>query len=185
MVKSRRSKSRKNRNKKATRTNRVKARRINASTPFETCSEQLSPFGGLLALIKLLDLINFRQIFDFAYIAPTRKPELGHCSMMIGLLILLFIGFDRIWHFAYVRMDAIICGFFRLSCLSVASTFWRYVDSMGINQGKSLITVMNILRERVWQQLGLNYIKINVDIDTTVKTVYGNQQGGRKGHNYK
>ena len=97
----------------------------------------------------------------------------------------LFIGFDRIWHFTYVRMEAIICSFFRLSCLPVASTFWRYVDSMGINQGKSLITVMNILRERVWQQLGLNYIKINVDIDTTVKTVYGNQQGGRKGHNYK
>jgi hypothetical protein len=185
MVKYRRSNSRKNRNKKATRTNRVKAGRINASTPFETCSEQLSPFGGLLALIKFLDLINFRQIFDFAYIAPTRKPKLGHCSMMIGLLMLLFIGFDRIWHFTYVRMDAIICGFFRLSCLPVASTFWRYVDSMGINQGKSLITVMNILRERVWQQLGLNYIKINVDIDTTVKTIYGNQQGGRKGHNNK
>ena len=73
MVKYRRSNYRKNRNKKATRTNRVKARRINASTPFETCSEQLSPFGGLLALIKFLDLINFRQIFDFAYIAPIRK----------------------------------------------------------------------------------------------------------------
>jgi hypothetical protein len=59
------------------------------------------------------------------------------------------------------------------------------VDSMGINQGKSLITVMNIFRERVWKQLGLNYIKINVDIDTIVKTIYGNQQGGRKGHNNK
>jgi hypothetical protein len=82
-------------------------------------------------------------------------------------------------------MDAMICGFFRLSRLPVASIFWRYVDSMGINQGKSLITVMNILRERVWKQLGLNYIRINLDIDTTVNTIYANQQGGRKGHNSK
>ena len=185
MVKYRKSNPRKNRNKKDRAANRPKARRINASTPFETCSEQLSPFGGLLALIKFLDLIDFRKLFDFAYIAPTRKPKLGHCSMMIGLLMLLFIGFNRIWHFTYVRMDAIICGFFRLSSLPVASTFWRYVDSMGINQGKSLIKVMNILRERVVKQLGLNYIRINVDIDTTVATLYRNQQGARKGHNTK
>jgi hypothetical protein len=105
--------------------------------------------------------------------------------MMIGLLMLLFIGFNRLWHFTYVRMDAMICGFFRLSSLPVASTFWSYVDSMGINQGKSLIKVMSILRERVWKQLGLNYIRINVDIDTTVATIYGNQQGARKGHNTK
>jgi hypothetical protein len=68
-----------------------------------------------------------------------------------------------------------ICGSFRLSSLPVASTFWRYVDSMGINQGNSLITVMNLQRERVWKQLGLNYIRINADIDTTVETIYGNQ----------
>ncbi len=27
--------------------NRAKARKINASTAYQTCSEQLSPFGGL------------------------------------------------------------------------------------------------------------------------------------------
>jgi hypothetical protein len=37
----------------------------------------------------------------------------------------------------------------------------------------------------VWQQLDLNYSRICVDIDTTVETLYGNQQGGRKGHNTK
>lgn len=42
---------------------------------------------------------------------------------------------------------------------------------------------MNTLRERVWKQLGLSYYRINVDIDTTVETIYGQQQGGRKGHN--
>ena len=32
-------------------------RKINASTAYGTCGEQLSPFGGLLGLVKLLDLI--------------------------------------------------------------------------------------------------------------------------------
>jgi hypothetical protein len=165
MVKYRKSNSSKNRNKKGKAANRAKAGRINASTPFETCSEQLSPFGGLLALIKFLDLIDFREIFNFAYIAPTRKLKLGHCSMMIGLLMLLFIGFNRIRHFTYVRMDAIICGFFRLSSLPVASTFWRYVDSMGINQGKSLIKVMNILHH-LSRQLGYQWFRLKLCHET-------------------
>jgi hypothetical protein len=48
-----------------------------------------------------------------------------------------------------------------------------------------LIKIISALRERVWKQLGLNYLRIHIDIDTTVETVYGNQQGGRKGHNTK
>jgi hypothetical protein len=99
--------------------------------------------------------------------------------------MLLFIGFNRIWHFVYVRIDAMLCGFFSVTRLPAASTFWRYVDSLGINQAKSLLKVMSILRERVWQLCGFTFYRIRVDIDTTVKTVYGNQQGARKGHNRK
>ncbi len=103
MVKSKKSKSWQNGNKKGVAKKSTKARKINASTAYETCSEQLSPFGGLLALIKFLDLIDFKSLFDSAYSAPKRSPRLGHCSMVIGLLMLLFIGFDRIWHFSYVN----------------------------------------------------------------------------------
>lgn len=183
MVKSLKSKSRQNCNNKGFKENRARPTKINASTEYETCTERLSPFGGLLAVIKFLDLIEFKQIFNSAYLAPNRKPKLGHYRMVLGLLMLLFIGFNRLWHFTYIRLDAIICGFFRLDRLPVASTFWRYVDNMGINQGVSLIKTMNALRERMWKQLKLNYNSIDIDIDTTVKTIYGDQQGGRKGHN--
>ncbi|MBW2219534.1 MAG: transposase, partial [Deltaproteobacteria bacterium] len=152
---------------------------------YETCNEQLSPFGGLLSLFKFLDLVKFDEIFKNAYREPSRKPKLGHRLMVIGILMLLFIGFNRIWHFTYIRLDAMLCGFFRLTKLPVASTFWRYMDSLGINQANSFIIIMRVLRERVWQLCGLVYPKIQISIDTTVETLYGNQQGGRKGHNTK
>jgi len=183
MVKRRKRNSRKKRTGKGSFANRISARKINASTQFDTCSEQLSPFGGLLALIKFLDLVDFREIFHFAYKAPSRQPKLGHYSMMVGILMLLFIGFNRIWHFVYVRLDAMLCGFFKLSRLPAASTYWRYVDSLGINQAISILKLTRTLRERVWQLCGLRYARIRINIDTTVKTVYGDQQGARKGHN--
>lgn len=185
MVKRQKNITSKNRIRKGFCKNRAKARKINAFTPYETCSEHLSPFGGLLALIKFFDLVNFHKIFDSAYQPTTRQPRLGHYSMMVGTLMLLFIGFNRIWHFVYVRMDAMLCGFFNLSRLPAASTFWRYVDSLGINQANSLLKVISILRERAWQLCDLQYAQIRINIDTTVKTVYGNQQGARKGHNPK
>jgi len=185
MVKRRKKNNRKNRNRKGFCKNRAKARKINASTPFETCTEQLSPFGGLLALIKFFDLVNFHKIFDFAYQPTSREPKLGHYSMMVGILMLLFIGFNRIWHFVYIRLDAMLCGFFNVTRLPAASTFWRYVASLGINQAKSLLNVMSILRERVWQLCDFQFYQIRINIDTTVQTVYGNQQGARKGHNTK
>jgi hypothetical protein len=185
MVKRQKKNTRKNRIRKGFCENRTKARKINASTHYETCTEQLSPFGGLLALIKFFDLVNFHKIFDFAYQPTSREPRLGHYSMMVGILMLLFIGFNRIWHFVYIRVDAMLCGFFNVTRLPAASTFWRYVDNLGINQAQSLLKVMSILRERVWQLCDLQFYQIRINIDTTVKTVYGNQQGARKGHNTK
>ena len=97
--------------------------------------------------------------------------------------MLLFIGFNRIGHFSYIRFDAMLCRFLQVVSLPVVSTFWRYVNSLGINQGRALLVVMSVLRERVWQQCGIKHQQIDIDIDTTVKTVFGDQQGARVGHN--
>ena len=185
MVKQRKKNNKKKRSSKGFTANSAKARKINASTKYETCDEQLSPFGGLLAVIKFFDLVKFKEIFNYAYQRPSRKPKLGHYSMVVGILMLLLIGFNRLWHFTYLQLDAMLCGFFRLTRLPVASTFWRYMDSLGINQANSLLNIMSILRERVWQLCGINYFRIRINIDTTVETLFGNQQGGRKGHNRK
>ena len=72
MVKRQKKSSKKRRNGKGFNKNGAKARKINASTAYETCTEQLSPFGGLLALIKFLDLVRFKEIFDSTYLAPRR-----------------------------------------------------------------------------------------------------------------
>jgi len=161
------------------------ASKIGPSTAYDYCRERLSPFGGLLGLVKFLDLVKFKEIFEGFYKPPERMPEMGHYQMVYGLLLLLFIGFTRVWHFLYIQFDAVVCGIFQRVKLPYVTTYWRYVDSLGINQGMSLLMVMSALRERVWQLCGLSYQRIHINIDTTVETIYGSQQGGRKGHNSK
>jgi len=82
-----------------------------------------------------------------------------------GILVLLFIGFTRLWHFQYIQTAPLVCALFGVAGLPHATTYWRYVSSLGINQGKSLLLVMAALRERVWQ-LCLPLLQMPVFCDT-------------------
>jgi hypothetical protein len=53
-------------------------------------------------------VVNFHKIFNCAYQPTGREAKLGHYWMMVGILMLLFIGFNRIWHFVYIRLDAML-----------------------------------------------------------------------------
>jgi hypothetical protein len=55
----------------------------------------------------------------------------------------------------------------RGSKTSHVTTYWRYLNSLGINQGRSLLMVMSALRERVWHLCEIGYETIHIDIDTT------------------
>ena len=65
-----------------------KAIKIGPNTNFDTCQERLSPFGGILALLKFLDLFRFQEIFENFYLPPSRKPKLGHYKMVLSILML-------------------------------------------------------------------------------------------------
>ena len=60
----------------------AKSNKIGHSTPYDYYSERLSPFGGLLGLVKLMELIRFKEIFEGLYNPPSRPPAMGHHSMV-------------------------------------------------------------------------------------------------------
>ena len=166
--------------------NPPRARKIGPNTKYDTCTERLTPFGGVLGLIKFLDLFRFEAIFRELYLPPSRKPKLGHYKMVLGFILLLFIGFSRLWHFLYIQLDPMLSATLGVEKLPHASTFWRYLNSLGINQAEPLLKIAAAVRERVWAHCGLDFKIVHIDIDTTVETVYGETlQGALKGHNTK
>jgi len=55
----------------------AKASKIGHTTPHSYCSERLSPFGGLLGLVKFMEVIKFKEIFEGLYTPPSRMPKMG------------------------------------------------------------------------------------------------------------
>ena len=159
--------------------------KINASTSYAVCDSRMTAFGGLLGFVKFIDVLKFEQVFEQYFVSPKRQCSLGHYKMFIGVMVLIFVGFQRIGHIAYIQTDSMICGLLDVAKLPVISTFWRFVRSMGYNQARSLLRISGVLRKRVWELCGIEYTEIGIDIDTTVSTVYGDIEGSRKGHNTK
>lgn len=159
--------------------------KIGADTRYEVCDTRMTAFGGMLGLNKFLDYVNFQDVFKTYYHSPKRKPRLGCYKMILGILMLLFIGFSRLGHFAYIRKDSMVCGILNVAILPAISTFWRYLRSLTLNHSDYFLTIAAVLRSRVWQACELGYTTICIDIDTTVSTVYGDIEGSRKGHNTK
>ncbi|MCF6149233.1 MAG: hypothetical protein E3K37_11320 [Candidatus Kuenenia sp.] len=106
----------------------AKAGKIGHTTPHGYCSERLSPFCG-----ELLELIKFKEIFEGLYTPPSRMPKMGHRAMVYGFIMLLFIGFNRVRHFLYIQADSMLCAIFHVEKLPFVTTYWRYVNSLGIN----------------------------------------------------
>lgn len=158
-------------------------RKIKASTPHGYTNEYMSPYGGLLPLVKLWDALKFESLFSEVYCEPARETQYGSLFFIKGLLLLLFIGFCRLHHFVYVCEDPMLLGILGMGQLPAVSTFWRYLQSIGLNQSLSLLKLMAGLRERAWRSLGIAYERIHIDVDTSVETVYGLIQGAKRGHN--
>jgi hypothetical protein len=165
--------------------NRV--RTITAATPYGFIDEHLTPFGGLFSLEKLLDAFEIDQAFSEHFVAPDRTPQLGHWRMVKGILDLQFIGLQRLYHFTYVKDDAMLKGVLNVAQLPAVSTFWRCLNSYGTDQAQSFLKINAVVRERVWRNLEYDtrYHHIHLDADTTVKTVYGDKEEACKGHNPK
>jgi hypothetical protein len=132
-----------------------KTRKIKPSTHHGYTDEYMSPYGGLLPLVKLWDGLKFESLFSEVYCEPSRETQYGSLFFIMGLLLLLFIGFCRLNHFVYICEDPMLLGILGVGQLPAVSTFWRYLQSIGHNQSLSLLRLMGVLRERAWRSLGI------------------------------
>lgn len=75
MVKSKRKNNRKRGQKQEENKGRGKPRKIKASTRHGYTDDYLSPYGGLLPLVKLWDALKFEELFKKVFIEPGRQTE--------------------------------------------------------------------------------------------------------------
>src|ERR1700676_3156631 len=159
--------------------------KISASTPYDFNGKNLTPYGGLLPVITLLEKLGFQSLVEQTITCERIPRVMELCQFVLGIVLGLYIGFPRLNQLRFIARDPIVTGILKVTHLPVQSTFWRFVNALHLNVARQILTIMRIMRERVWAAANVKLEVITIDTDTTVHTLYGKQMGGRKSYNPK
>ena len=159
--------------------------KINASTPYDFNGKNLTPYGGLLPVITMLEKLGFQSLVEQSVSSKRIPRAMDLYRFVLGIVLGLYIGFPRLNQLRFIARDPILTGILKVTKLPVQSTFWRFVNALHRNVARQLLTIMRTMRERVWEAANVKLEVVTLDTDTTVHTLYGQQMGGRKGYNPK
>jgi len=159
--------------------------KISASTPYDFSGKNLTPYGGLLPVITMLEKLGFQALVEQTLSSERIPRAMDVYRFVLGIVLGLYIGFPRLNQLRFVARDPILTGILKVTRLPVQSTFWRFVNALHGSVARQVLNIMRTLRERVWQAANVKLEVVTIDTDTTVHTLYGKQMGGRKSYNPK
>jgi len=165
--------------------NAPEANKINASTPYDFSGKNLTPYGGLLPVITMLEKLGFQSLVEQTVTSKRIPRAMDLYRFVLGIVLGLYIGFPRLNQLRFIARDPILTGILKVTKLPVQSTFWRFVNALHRNVARQMLTIMRIMRHRVWEAANVKLTVVTIDTDTTVHTLYGQQMGGRKSYNPK
>src|SRR5919108_641675 len=159
--------------------------KINAATPYDFNGKNLTPYGGLLPVVTMLEKLGFQALVEQTLTSKRIPRAMDLYRFVLGIVLGLYIGFPRLNQLRFIARDPILTGILKVTKLPVQSTFWRFVNALHRNVARQILTIMRIMRERVWEAANVKLEVVTIDTDTTVHTLYGQQMGGRKSYNPK
>jgi len=159
--------------------------KIGPSTPYDFNGRNLTPYGGLLPVITMLDKLGFQALVEQSLTSKRTPRAMDLYRFVLGIVLGLYIGFPRLSQLRFVARDPILTGILKVIKLPVQSTFWRFINGLHGQIARQMLSVMRTMRERVWEAANVRLEVVTIDTDTTVHTLYGQQMGARKGYNPK
>ncbi len=147
--------------------------------PWRFTDKKFTPWGGLRLLEELLGNLGWDAALANAPLPqPGSNRGVDPVLMVKGFLVTIWTGGGRFAHTALVRFDSALRLVFGLSQVASVSTFSRFFRRFGQKEDEELFAYLS---RWLWDRVGGR--SWTVDLDSTVFTRYGQQEGSRRGYN--
>lgn len=138
-----------------------------------------TPWGGLRVLEELLRAVGWEEALAGAPLPQPRSNRgLEPVMMVKAFLVTVWTGGGRFAHTALVRFDEALRRVFGLEQVGSVSSFSRFFRRFG---PKEVEGVFGHLTRWFWSRISAG--TWTVDLDSSVLTRYGQQEGCRRGYN--
>ena len=146
--------------------------------------KQISPWGGIRFVEETYRKSGLRDYFrKECKVLPEVGSNRGYdpVDLIEGFMISTILGATRLSHSGLLRHDEVIQKIFGWKKgMASQSTFSRFFKKFNLERNDSIFTGIN----KFWfSQLKLD--KMTIDVDSTVITRHGSQEGVEKGYNPK
>jgi Transposase DDE domain group 1 len=159
--------------------------KIGASTPYDFCAKNLTPYGGLLPVATMLEKIGFEKVVDETITVGRTTKVMTTYQFILAIILGIYVGFARLNQLRYIARDPLLAGILKVTQLPPQCTLWRFLNSLHIGIARQIQSIQRRVREAIWAAGNIALKSVTIDTDTTVHTLYGQQMGARKSYNPK
>jgi hypothetical protein len=110
---------------------------INSSTHYDFSGKNLTPYGGLLPVITMLEKLGFQSLVEQTLTSKRIPRAMDLYRFVQGIVLGLYIGFPRLNQLRFIARDPILTGILQVAKLPVQSTFWRFVNALHRNVART------------------------------------------------
>jgi len=141
--------------------------------------KKVTPFGGMKLLKDFIDTTNI--IDDLRNVNlpyPQSNAGIDPIDIIQGFWLSIFTGASRYIHADWLRYDTVLQEIFQIKRLPSQATYSRFFHKFSWEKNEE---VFALLQQKFLSQIDVG--ALTIDLDSSVITRYGNQEGAKKGYN--
>jgi hypothetical protein len=143
--------------------------------------KKVTPFGGMKLLKDFIDTTNIIKDLESVNIPqPQSNAGINPIDIIQGFWLSIFTGASRYIHADWLRYDTVLQEIFDIKRLPSQATYSRFFHKFSWMKNNE---VFPQLQYKFLEQIDIG--ALTIDLDSSVITRYGNQEGAKKGYNPK
>lgn len=154
---------------------------IKSLIKFEYTERNITAWGGMRLMKELLERSGVKQKFQSLDL-PKAGSNSGYNALDIieSFMVCVWLGGVRFSHTAFVRFDEVLREIFGWKRVASISTYTRFFRKFSNKRNNEVYPELN---RWFFEQIPIK--KYTMDVDSTVITRYGQQEGAKVGYNPK
>ena len=143
--------------------------------------KKVTPFGGMKLLKDFIDTTNIiKDLKSVNLPQPKSNAGIDPIDIIQGFWLAIFTGASRYIHADWLRGDKVLQEIFQIKRLPSQSTYSRFFHKFSWEKNDEIFAT---LQQKFLSQIDVG--ALTIDLDSSVITRYGVQEGAKKGYNPK
>ena len=146
---------------------------------YQYSDKSVTPWGGMLQMKRLMDASGIREkLIELSMPQGKSNNSIDAVGIVEMFFVSVWIGCFRFSHTAVVRVDEALKKIFGWGRVASGTTFGRFFKKFDWKTNARVFPELNS-----WFFDQLTFDKYTLDVDSSVITRYGEQEGAKVGYN--